>query len=787
MYLLNKYIHPENFTFYQRLFDSSFKINRQEFTLNVRTALNDVYHLTISNDNLWKENYYSELNNCENISASHKETHSTFESDKNGMFSLKNNQGKVLLQSVPGKTFGIADQSWLICFTCNENMRFYGMGQKSTPFEKSGITHIFWNVDMWYDHHTGAVAQEHLDPDYIAVPYLIIKQENEYIGLLLDTPVWSIISTGEFETHVQREGVTKSEKVIYCGAERGKPSLYLIYGPTLRELTQKFQKLVGTVPLPPLWALGFHQSRWGYASMKDLTWLIDNFKKHEIPADGLWVDIDYMDEFRVFTFNHKHFSYPEKDIARIQNQGYHVVPIIDPGVKKEPGYEVYDSGKKADIFCKNPAQSDFTGIVWPGYTVFPDFSLDEGRAWWREQVSRFLQKGIKAAWLDMNEPATGAISCMDMLFGHGKQCHEAFHNLYGMLMAKASREGFEKVYPHERIFLLSRSGFTGSQKYAANWSGDNFSNYFHLAMSIPKSINLSLSGMPFNGPDVGGFGNDTYDQLMIDWIKAGFLFPFFRNHTSTGSKKQEPWSLSSDVLRISRRFIQLRYKLLPYLYNLFIEHNRNGDPIIRPLFYEFDDSQELSLEKIDDQFMIGPALMQAPFVREKEKTRTAILPAGSTWYRADKGIWLEGGREITIEKDRETTPIFIRDGSIVPMQKGVRKNNRNDLTAIELLICLSPQKELSDTYIYCCDDGISFDYKEGKRSEYVIKAQNENNILTVNIEKVSENYVPVSFICVTVSPFKKLILGTEKGHRELYSKEESINYFGRLTAYYYWI
>ena len=783
----NKHIHPANFSFADNFYGSFFQIGEQKFDLNAHATQDDVYHLVIQNKNIWeKYTSRSELTLLENVSPHLSGKQSTLTIADNGKLTLKDKRGKRILRSLTEMTFGVCGQAWLLCFTYEKNMRFYGMGQKSTPFEKSNRTHTFWNVDLWSDHTTHLVKRDYVDPDYISVPYIIIKQQNEYVGILIDNPHCSVISAAQYSGVAEPQSETKSQKFFYLGAEDGIPCLYIIYGPSLAQLTRKLQQLVGTLSLPPLWALGFHQSRWGYGSIQDLRWLADHFDKHTFPADGLWIDIDYMDGFRVFTFNKKHFPKPKQNIQEIQRRGFRVVPIIDPGIKKEPGYVVYDSGKNADIYCQNPGKTEFTGIVWPGYTVFPDFSLSDARKWWAQQVTEFAKQGITAAWLDMNEPATGEIAYNDMLFTHGKDCHGAFHNQYGMLMAKATREGFAKALPDERIFLLSRSGFTGSQKYAANWMGDNFSNYFHLALSIPKSLNLGLSGMPFNGPDVGGFGGDCSEQLLIDWFKAAFLFPFFRNHSCTGTRQQEPWSFTKKALRVARVFTRLRYKLLPYLYNLFIDQELHGEAILRPLFYDFEDSDTLPLEQIDDQFMIGPAIMQAPFVEEGAVTRSAVLPA-CRWYRADTDTWVDGGQKLMLHKKAKTTPIFIREGMMIPMQQEIRKNNRNDLTNIELLICLSTKHNRTATYTYRCDDGISMDYQTARRSEYSIRASVKAERLSVWIETVSENYAPVHFTPVTLLPFKRVILFSSAGKKNLSCAEKRTHHFGRSKTLYFWL
>ncbi|MFW5775532.1 MAG: TIM-barrel domain-containing protein, partial [Chitinivibrionales bacterium] len=420
-----------------------------------------------------------------------------------------------------------------------------------------------------------------------------------------------------------------------------------------------------------------------------------------------------------------------------------------------------------------------------GQTVFPDFSTEEGRAVWGRWVEEFARTGFHAAWIDMNDPSTGRIQCTDMLFEKGSKPHETYHNLYGSLMARATREGFEAVWPDQRVFLLSRSGFTGAQQYAAHWTGDNFSNYFHLRHCIGKSINLALSGMPFNGPDVGGFGGDATPGLMIDWIKACFLFPFFRNHCAQNRVRQEPWMLGEEVLEISRTFTRLRYKLLPYLYNLFVNQEKTGEAILRPLMYDFDDTTQVALGTVDTQHMVGPSIMQAPFVEEGASKREIVLPQ-ALWYRADWGRWIEGNGVIETPKDLSTTPIFIRDGAIIPMQQGIRTSNRNDLHTIELLLCISPDFSGTARYTYAADDGISFAYYNGKRSVYTIEVTREGLSLHLLIHQESDNAGGVRFTPVTVHKFEKLVVESESGKKQKKRKKHSNVYFGAELTWFWW-
>ncbi|MBD3344128.1 MAG: hypothetical protein GF401_03595 [Chitinivibrionales bacterium] len=788
MYLFNKFPHPENFSFIS--FNKKKKklyAGKHECSFSVSESFNDIYHLQLSVKGINHASCTrSELTPLERCVSHTSRPKSSLAVSADGEISLKNARGKTVLQSLNGMPFGICGSEWMFCFGFDPSFQFYGMGERSTRFEKSFSSHVFWNIDAWSDHDMRIIRKNHYDPDYISVPWVILKARNEYMGILIDSPFCSYISLGHARHVLGYEGRNMdNNRCMYFSSENGAPSLYVIYGPSCREVVRKFQRLSGHVPTPPLWSLGYQQCRWGYRSKNDLQELARNFERHKIPVDGLWLDINYMDGFRVFTFDKKHFPSPPKDIEAIQKQGYKVVPILDPGIKKEPGLPTYEQGKRTGIFCKNPQGTDFVGLVWPGMTVFPDFSMPRGHRWWARQVEHFAQTGIRAAWLDMNDPSTGPVKCTDMLFNKGKEHHDAYHNQYAMLMAKATRDGFQKSFPNERIFLLSRSGFTGSQKWAANWTGDNYSNYYHLRKTIATTINLSLSGMPFNGPDVGGFGDDCSGQLMIDWVKANFLFPFFRNHCHHEARRQEPWVFSKKEIRIIRHFIRLRYKLLPYLYNLFVAQEKEGEPILRPLFYEFSDSKKLPLGLIDDQFMVGPSIMQAPFVDENVDKREVILP-NERWYRADTGEWIQGNRRITLPKKETTTPVFFRNRSLIPLQKGIRHTSCNDLSTIELLICMHPQSTGTAEYCYTFDDGISLDYRRGIQTIYNLSARVRKKQLHLKIRAQSEKYGKVRFIPVTPSGYDTLVIDLDGTTRKLHAAAGKVTSLGKAITWYYW-
>lgn len=787
MYLFSKFFNPHNFVFADRFAKDVLTVAGEDFPVEAERAGEDVYRIRVKSASRWPEDHsragLSPLDAFDLKSGSTR-----LEIGSDGALALKAGAlGRTFLGSLSGASFGVCGKAWMFQFRQRPDMQFYGMGEKSTPFEKSERSHRFWNTDVWADHGASRVRDKTYDPDYISVPYVIVKRGNTYAGILMDNPHASVISVSpRLNVADQMMAMSHDAPFFFLGAEDGPPCLYLLFGPSLAKLTMKLQRLVGASALPPLWALGHHQCRWGYQSASDLEWLADNFERHEFPNDGLWLDIDYMNGYRVFTYDKKHFPNPKADMEKVQRRGFKVVPIIDPGVKKEKGYAVYESGRSRDVFCRNSAGTEFTGVVWPGYTVFPDFSLERTRDWWADLVADFAAGGPDAAWLDMNDPSTGMVDCNEMLFQDGKAYHGAYHNQYASLMAEATRIGFLKAKPDLRPFLLSRSGYTGGQKHSAHWTGDNWSNHHHLHMSIGKTLNLALSGMPFNGGDVPGFGGNCKEGLFVDWYKAGFLFPFFRNHCMRTSKHQEPWVFPKESMHIARRYVRLRYKLLPYLYNLFIRNSETGDAIMRPLFYDFDDTRGLPLAHVNDQFLVGPWIMQAPFTVEGLQQREIALPA-ARWWRADTSRWMDGPARLKAERRQESTPLFLREGGLLPMLKGMPKDNKKDLKDIEILLCLSRAFKGKAEARYACDDGETFGYRKGVRSVYDLEAGVRNGVVRLRILPVSEAFGAVRFTPVTLEKFDGMqVEGPDGTIRELRPKAFASDAWGIPATYYTW-
>lgn len=747
----NKIHNPPNFAFIPTngLKKNKSKLPGHLISLKTADLGEDVFEISYES-NQWDYRSDSGLD----LNAFTHPSRAALKITPNGGFSVSLAKS-ILLETKSEDAFGVCGKSWMMQFTPPQDSEFYGMGEKNNGFEKSGLRTKFWNTDVWADFHQEAFINGTTDPMYLSIPYLIIKQGNTYVGLLIDNPYPSFMGISPRVSIGGEQMELDVRQPFFIGADHGTARVYVIVGDDLEGLTRKYQRLVGVTPRPPLWALGYQQCRWGYKSHKCLDDLDKNFRKHKIPCDGLWLDIDYMDGYRIFTYDKKHFARASAQIADINGRGRKVVPIFDPGVKLDPGYKVYEEGRRADIYCKSPVGKDFVGFVWPGATVFPDFASPRARKWWADQVARFVKDGIYGAWLDMNDPAVGASELDSMLFNKGKWTHDVYHNQYALGMAMATRQGFLQAHPDKRPFLLSRSGFTGIGKYAAIWTGDNYSNEHHLKNAIPISLNLALSGVPFNGPDAGGFGGDTNAALMIAWYKMQFLFPFFRNHTHIGTRDQEPWAFDRKTLGILGNYIRERYKLLPYLYNLYIGHEREGTAIMRPLFYDFQDSRKLPLGKVDDQFMCGPAIMQAPVLSEKAMEREVVLPKAK-WYSTLENGWITGGRKLRVKQTAQSTPLYFRDGSVVPMQEGQRTSEHNDLRKVELHLFVSRTLKGQAEYRYIFDDGESYAYRKGQYSEALVRVNVRGKNLEVTVQIPRSNCGNPIFSFVTYESFDEI-------------------------------
>lgn len=730
---LHKIHHPDNFDFVVRVGGKGRKRAARTGTRPVDVSLrdlgNDVFRLEFAERPHRKRRCLYELDETFGGKSRYR-----LELRTGGALELRPGEGHVgpSLVGPSGGSLGFSGSAWMIRFVSGERDRFFGMGEKWGPLEKSRRTSQFWTTDIWADFSPEEIGNADIDCTYAVVPYLIIEREGAYFGMLLDCPFPSFIATNPILSLTGEDPFRGADLgapgdpsgpglgYLYGGASAGAAIVYLLVGPTLRELTAKLQHLVGTTPRPPLWALGHHQSRWGYADQADLEELDREFAAREIPCDGLWLDIDYMDGYRVFTtkpgaFEERNDGSGAFDFSALWARRRRIVPILDPGIKVESGYRVCDQAMSGGHFCLGPTGKPYVGIVWPGRTYFPDFSQRRSRAFWASEVAAFARRGFDGFWIDMNDPATGPVENRSMLFSQGKYPHEAFHNQYALGMAQATHQGLLLARPDERPFVLSRSAFTTMGRHSAVWTGDNISSFRHLAVSIPTSLNLGLSGIPFNGPDVPGFGGDATPELAVRFYQAIFLFPFLRNHSVQSARPQEPWALGDEALEHIRHYIRLRYRFLPYLYQLFIRHEASGDLILAPLFV--DEPRSGNLQRADDQFFVG-ALLCAPVVDVAEQ-RMVELPTGR-FFDLRSARWCSGGRTAHEVVPLGECPLYVRGSSLLYLNAqdtllapdGGTAHPQRRLTEIEVHVFLESGAEVLDTYVY--DDGESLAYRRGE-------------------------------------------------------------------------
>ena len=629
--------------------------------------------------------------------------------------------------------YATLNDEFLLTRRCQRGDAFYGLGEKSGRFNRAGSAYTLWNTDVLAPTVEGearaAYARDDpradprstvFDPYYVSIPFFYHQRhaQSAMAGFFLDNPYRAHFDFAGDERYTAR----------FLG---GQYTEYVFAGPRMPGILAAYTTLTGRMPVPPLWALGYHQCRW-YAYTQETTLaLAAKHRAQDFPCDCLWLDIDYMRGYRVFTWNPEAFPDPQAMLADLREQGFRVITIIDPGVKDEPGYPVFDEARAKDLLCRTQAGSIYVGQVWPGRTAFPDFSLEAARHWWGRLNAAHVQSGLAGIWNDMNEPATGDIPCEAMRFGGGTVPHAQFHNQYATLMAMGTVEGLLAAMPDRRTFVLSRAGSPGIQRYAANWLGDNCSRWEHLWMSLPMAMGFGVSGQPFVGADVGGFMENATPELLVRWYQYGALTPFCRNHNHLGQNDQYPWVFGEAMEAICRRAVEWRYRLLPYLYAAFREASETGAPIQRPLVFDYQD--DLAVRSLDDQFLLGRDLLVAPVYREGQTERTVYLPAG-TWYDQD-GACHEGPAWITADAPLDKIPAYVRGGSVVPMWPAAPLSTMGHRPASIELHVYVPAAEGETRSVLYEDDGETFGFRDGAfyRTEFILRVAGDTVTLDATV------------------------------------------------------
>jgi len=603
---------------------------------------------------------------------------------------------------------------------------FYGLGDKAGPMNRRGRAFANWNTDEfgW---------QESSDPLYKTIPFFLGEQRGTFYGLFLDNTYRSSFDFGK-----------QARDYFSFGAEGGEINYYFFAGPEPKKIVQEFADMVGHTPLPPLWTLGFQQSRYSYYPESRAYEIVKRMRDDKIPCDAIYFDIDYQQGYAPFTINHEYFPTFQKMISDFTSQGIHSVLITDLHIKQDPnhGYFPYDSGMREDVFVKKPDGSVYVAPVWPGLSVFPDFTLTRVRDWWGGLYRDFVNMGLAGFWNDMNEPAVFQTPTKTMPLDNVHRLddgttlpHTAVHNIYGMQNVRATHDGLLKLRPDERPFVLTRAAYAGTERYAATWTGDNSSTWNHLKMSTPMLLSMGISGYGFVGDDIGGFAGSPQADLLTRWFEVGAFNPIYRDHTSKGTADQEPWVHGPEQEAIRRKYVELRYKLLPYTYTAVEEMSRTGIPLMRPIFLEYP--KALDLYGDDRDFLFGPDLFVAPVTTDMVDPETIHLPPGD-WYDFWTSEKHSSKDEITLQPALDEMPLYVRAGTILPMQPLVQSTTEKPDGPLELRVY--PGSDCRGALYE--DDGHSLQYEKGEflRVSYSCKAGASE--LSVNTTIVKNSYQP---------------------------------------------
>jgi alpha-glucosidase len=593
-----------------------------------------------------------------------------------------------------------------------------------------------WNCDPPGGYRPG------IDPLYLGIPvFFVIHAQGDYLIFFenpfpgsfqfgkpvdkkaQDTSTQSGNDTAEMAT-AQTAAADFSEVSFSGGILRH----YFIPGPPQRAF-ERYSELTGRPNLPPRWSLGYHHSRWGFRDESEIRTIVNGFRDHDLPLSAIHLDIDYQDGYRVFTVNRQKFPDLPGLSQDLSQDRVRLVGILEPGVKIEPHYDVYEQGLEEGHYCSRSDGKPAAGVLWPGWSVYPDFTAPHTRDWWGQQYRQLVDLGFSGLWHDMNEPtsisAWGQFSLpantRHSMEGRGGNHLEA-HNLYGLLMNQAGYRALRQLDPHRRPWLLSRSGWAGLAPYAWSWTADLESTWDSLRQSVSSLLGLSLSGVPYCGSDIGGFQGDPEAELYLRWFQLAAFTPFFRTHSSLESPPREPWRYGEPFLSIIRKFMKLRCRLIPYLYTLAWEAAESGAPIIRPLFWNYPDIPELW--SVGDQFFLGDALLVAPILEPGVQQRSVRLPPGG-WFSFWDGNSYQGPANVILSAPLDQIPVLVRAGSLLPMDEGERL----------ALHCYPPEDGIASAFFFeDAGDG----YGASRIDRFTIRRKKD----ILEIERASEGEYP---------------------------------------------
>ncbi len=620
---------------------------------------------------------------------------------------------------------------------------FYGLGEKAAHLDKRRSFFVNWNSDT-----PGYTLGR--DPIYQTIPFYLGLDSGVAYGIFFDNSYRSYFDFGRL-----------SQERIWFGAEGGELNYYFFYGPSIKKILNRYADLTGHMPLTPLWALGVQQCRYSYYPASMVEEVVRQYRKRNLPLDVIYLDIHYMNGYRVFTFDPNRFPDPKALTERLLKRGVKTVVIVDPGVKYQPTdgapaissgpdlqpqdrrYFVFDQGVAGNYFQHRTNGDLFIPRVWPGDSVFVDYTRADARKWWGDLHRVYIDNGVAGIWNDMNEPAdfidqTGRNQQDVVSYDEGQNTtHAKNRNVFALLMARATYEGLARLQPDRRPFVITRAAYAGIQRYSTMWTGDTNSTWESLALNVPMFTTLGLSGEPFVGSDVGGFIGRANGEFLVRSYQISFLAPFFRNHHAIDGYDQEPWRFGKYYEDIIRKYLKLRYQLLPFLYTTLEEAHRTGVPVFRPLMLNYQDDP--STYNLDDEFMIGDDLLVAPIVKADVTSRLVYLPKG-IWYDFWTNKQYEGGTMIRADAPLETVPLFVRGGAIIAL--GPEMNFVGEKASDPIIFAIYPDEHGSAATTLYEDDGTSPAYERGIFRRTAISVTRHTGRYVARVSATEGNYNP---------------------------------------------
>lgn len=583
--------------------------------------------------------------------------------------------------------------------------KIYGLGDKAAPLNRRDYEYVSWNTDDPSEHN------ESYKSLYKSINFLLVNHhQKEYYGIFYPSSYKTVFNLGRY-----------SSKFMYIGSEKGEYDYFLFAGEVPKEITKAYAALVGKTLFTPRKMLGYHQSRWSYdkAEMEEIRELS---QKYKLPLDYIHMDIDYMERYKVYTVDENKFPDLKGMAEEFQKDGIEFITIIDPAVKVEEGYELYEHLTKQEGFAAFGGEQ-YVNQVWPGDSKYPNY-FDVKTAEYITKITKDFMKDYKVGgiWCDMNEPASFQGPLPEKVeFQTGEKCyyHDEVHNLYGEYMSRAIAKAFEEE--NKRPVVITRAAFATTSPFTTTWNGDNQSLWAHLENSLPQVMTMNLCNFAVNGVDIGGFGNETTKELLIRWMEGNLFSLFLRNHSAMNTRRQEPYAFDEETLEIYRKMLTLRYEFLPYLYDNLEQAHTEGIPALRPMFLEYPEDE--NTKQINDQVMIGSQVLFAPILHQGKQSRTVYFPKGK-WIHYITKESFEGGKEYIVKMPLDSTGIFIKAGAVIPMYKNMMHIDSKAIDTLYLYV----EKGGEGEYLHYEDDGESMDYEKGIYNRYQIT--NTGRLLT---------------------------------------------------------